>query len=75
MKEREIKYCEGIKILESRAGQGLNKRGDLNRLEEMRKPGTEMSGGGHGMQSRADRTCETEAGACMVRCRNSRKAG
>lgn len=25
MKEREIEYCEDIKILESRAGQGLNK--------------------------------------------------
>lgn len=45
MKEREIKYCEGIKIFESRAGQGLNRRGDLNGLEEMRKPGTEMSRG------------------------------
>lgn len=45
MKEREIQYCEGTKILESRVGQDLNKRGDLNRLEEMRKPGTEMSGG------------------------------
>ena len=41
MKKREIKYCEGIKIFESRAGQGLNRRGDLNGLEEMRKPGTE----------------------------------
>lgn len=75
MKEREIKYCEGIKILESRAGQGLNKRGDLNRLEEMRKPGTEMSGEGMVCRAERDRTVETEAGACMVRSRNSRKAG
>lgn len=73
MKEREIEYCEDIKILESRAGQGLNK--DEIWIDLKKWGNQAQSCLGKGTVWRVDRMCETEAGVSVVSSRNSRKVG